>query len=164
MAHASVVLITGMSGAGKSTVLAELERRGHRAVDTDYDGWSVEEPEPDGGFRQLWREDRIDRLLDDHADGTLFISGTVENQGRFYPRFAAVVLLTAPPEVLLARVADRPGKTYGKSDRDRALIAEHIRTVEPLLRATATIEIDTRRPIAEIADRLEQIADGSTAR
>ena len=162
MAQAPAFLITGMSGAGKSTILAELDRRGHRVVDTDYDGWSVEEPEAGGGFRQLWREDRIAQLLRDHAEGPLFVSGTVENQGRFYPRFAAVVLLTAPAEVLLARVAGRPGNAYGKSDRDRSLIAEHIRTVEPLLRATATAEIDTRRPVAEVADLLEQIADATS--
>ena len=34
------VLITGMSGAGKSTVLGELAARGYRTVDTDYDGWT----------------------------------------------------------------------------------------------------------------------------
>jgi nicotinamide riboside kinase len=30
------VLITGMSGAGKSSLVDELAARGHRAVDTDY--------------------------------------------------------------------------------------------------------------------------------
>lgn len=53
------VLVTGMSGTGKSTVLAELGRRGHRVVDTDYSGWSEEVALPDGtGWQQLWREDR----------------------------------------------------------------------------------------------------------
>ncbi|GAA4913936.1 hypothetical protein GCM10023223_36530 [Stackebrandtia albiflava] len=33
------VLITGMSGVGKSTVLRELAGRGLHTVDTDYDGW-----------------------------------------------------------------------------------------------------------------------------
>jgi len=36
--------VTGMSGAGKSTVLAELARRGHAVVETDEGGWCVEEP------------------------------------------------------------------------------------------------------------------------
>jgi dephospho-CoA kinase len=44
----SVVLVTGMSGSGKSTVLAELKRHGHRVVDTDDPGWIVE-IETDGG-------------------------------------------------------------------------------------------------------------------
>ena len=34
------VLITGMSGTGKSTVIAELAARGYNAVDTDYGGLS----------------------------------------------------------------------------------------------------------------------------
>jgi broad-specificity NMP kinase len=34
------VLITGMSGTGKSTVSAELAARGYKAVDTDYGGLS----------------------------------------------------------------------------------------------------------------------------
>ena len=33
------VLVTGMSGAGKSSLLDELAARGHRTVDTDYGGY-----------------------------------------------------------------------------------------------------------------------------
>src|SRR5439155_27200234 len=35
----SRILVTGMSGTGKSSALAELGRRGHRVVDTDDPGW-----------------------------------------------------------------------------------------------------------------------------
>ena len=35
----SRVLVTGMSGVGKSTLLEELARRGYTVLDTDYDGW-----------------------------------------------------------------------------------------------------------------------------
>jgi hypothetical protein len=40
----AVVLVTGMSGTGKSAALAELARRGHRVVDTDYGAYSEEVP------------------------------------------------------------------------------------------------------------------------
>ena len=76
-----MVFITGMSGTGKSSALAELARRGHRVVDTDFGGWIEGEPEP------LWREDRIRELLDEHKDETLFVSGWVANQGAFYDCF-----------------------------------------------------------------------------
>jgi predicted ATPase len=55
------VLLTGMSGAGKSTVLAELAGRGHQVVDTDYGGWTVEVPDSEGpGIDRRWREDMLD--------------------------------------------------------------------------------------------------------
>jgi len=35
----SRILVTGMSGTGKSSALAELGRRDYRVVDTDDPGW-----------------------------------------------------------------------------------------------------------------------------
>jgi hypothetical protein len=83
-----------MSGVGKTTILDELRRRGHLTVDTDYDGWVL----PDGA----WDERRMDELLARQPD--VIVSGTVENQGRFYNRFQHVVLVSAPLDVLIVRV------------------------------------------------------------
>ena len=129
-----VVLVTGMSGTGKSTALVELARRGHRVVDTDHDGFSEDVPPSDGReWEQVWREDRIDALLDQHDDGVLFISGCVSNQGKFYPRFDAVVLLSAPADVILERVAVRKTNDFGQSDAERNRIVQDLTTYEPLL-------------------------------
>jgi len=158
----TAVLVTGMSGTGKSTVLAELARRGHRVVDTDDDGWSEDVPAAGGsGSEQLWREERIAALLSDGRDGPIFVSGCVANQGGFYPRFAAVVLLSVPEPLLLARVAARATNTFGKSDEERSRILSDLHQIEPLLRRGATAEIDTRIPVAEVADRVETIAAAS---
>ena len=156
----AVVLVTGMSGTGKSAALAELARRGHRVVDTDYGAYSVEVPfSKAGGWEQLWREDRIEALLDGYDDGLLFISGCVSNQGKFYPRVDAVVLLRAPANVILERVARRESNEFGKRDAERDRILYDLAKVEPLLRAGATAEIDTRAPLDEVVDALESIAD-----
>ena len=155
----TAVLVTGMSGTGKSTVLTELERRGHRVVDTDHGGWSEDVPAADGCVvERLWREDRIDALLHEPVDGVLFVSGCVANQARFTSRFAAVVLLSVPKAVLLHRVASRTTNEFGKTDEERARIMSDLREVEPLLRRSATAEIDTRRPVAEVADVIESVA------
>jgi nucleoside-triphosphatase THEP1 len=46
------VLITGMSGTGKSTVIRELRRLGHKTVDTDWDPeW--EHPPAEGGMDRV---------------------------------------------------------------------------------------------------------------
>lgn len=112
-----------------------------------------------GGWKQLWREDRIDALLDGYDDGVLFISGCVSNQGKFYPRVDAVVLLRAPADVILERVATRETNEFGKRDVERDRILNDLAKVEPLLRAGATAEIDTRAPLGEVVDALERMAD-----
>jgi shikimate kinase len=144
------VLVTGMSGTGKSTLLDELRRRGLHTVDTDHDGWVL----PDG----TWDEPRMATLLATHPD--VVVSGTVENQGRFYDRFEHVVLLTAPVEVLLHRVASRTNNPYGNSSAEREDIERYVRTVEPLLRRGATVELDARRSTIELVEVVQQLADG----
>jgi dephospho-CoA kinase len=156
---ARVVLVTGMSGTGKSTALGELARRGHAVVDTDHGGFTEDVPANDGsGSERLWRAERIAALLDAHRHGTLFVSGCVANQGRFYPRFDAVVLLSAPAGVMLERIATRDTNRYGRKESEREAILADLAEVEPLLRASATAEIDTRAPLADVADALERIA------
>ena len=144
------VLVTGMSGTGKSSLLAELARRGHRVVDTDEGDWM------DG---LDWHEAKIERLLDEEP--SLFVSGCVENQGRFYDRFDAVVLLSAPTDVLLERIATRTTNDYGKSEAERAEIVANLATIEPLLRASCTHELDATRPLSDLAGELERIAEGA---
>lgn len=136
-----------MSGTGKTTVLDELRRRGHRTLDTDYPGWVL----PDGN----WDEPRMDRFLSEHPES--FVSGTVENQHRFYDRFEHVVLFSASVTVIRQRIATRSNNPYGRSATEWAEIEENLRTVEPLLRGGATLELDTRRPVEELADALERL-------
>ena len=150
------VLVTGMSGTGKSSVLRVLADRGHRAVDTDTDEWR--EWVGDGWN---WREDAIAALLEGHEQGHLFLAGCHTNQGRFYDRLDGVVLLSAPAAVLLERIDARDDNPYGKSDDERTLVLRHLAEVEPLLRATATDELDATAPLADVADRLEAIAEAA---
>lgn len=152
--------MTGMSGTGKSTALNELGRRGFRVIDTDDPWWTVWDEQDDG---YVWREDRIADLLAIDEGRTLYVSGTVSNQGRFYSRFDAVVLLSAPAEVLLSRIDSRTTNRYGKTPDERELVLRHLAEVEPLLRATCTHEIDATRPIREVVARLAEIGEQDIA-
>ncbi|MGI9092884.1 MAG: AAA family ATPase, partial [Mycobacteriales bacterium] len=100
-------------------------------------------------------EPRMAQLLAQQPQ--VVVSGTVENQHGFYDRFEHVVLLSAPLEVLLERVADRTNNPYGQSAGERAEIARYLETVEPPLRQGATAELDGRRPVAELADVVERL-------
>jgi dephospho-CoA kinase len=143
------ILVTGMSGTGKSTTLAELAVRGYRVVETDEPGWKVLR---DGEW--VWREDRIAELLAENGDGPLYVSGCVSNQGRFYDRFDAVVLLSAPAHVILSRIATRTTNDFGKGQGERALILADLESTEPRLRATCTHEIDATRPFDDVVEAL----------
>lgn len=147
------VLITGMSGTGKSTILEMLGARGHRTVDTDTDRWSHWVTLPDGSSDWIWREQAIADLLAGH----LFVAGCKSNQGRFYPQFDHIVLLSTPTDVLLARIAARTNNPYGKRPQERAAILEYLAVVEPQLRATATIEIDASAPIDKVVEQIESL-------
>lgn len=152
----AAVLLTGMSGVGKSTVLTELARRGFDTVDTDVGDWiATVDGEP------LWREHLIDELLSRPRIRHLFVQGTVANQGRCYGRFSAVVLLSAPIDVILHRVRTRTTNDFGKTAAEQAKIVQDIAEFEPLLRLGATHELDTTRPLDEIVESLIAIADGS---
>ncbi|WP_019926584.1 AAA family ATPase [Nocardia sp. BMG111209] len=156
-----VILVTGMSGVGKSTALIALQQRGYRVVDADYGGWIEDRPHPDGtGTEPQWCEQRIEALIADHEQSgePLFIAGTVSNQVAFYPRFDEIVLLSAPIELLLDRIVRRDTNPFGKAAAERDRIMADTAEIEPLLRSAATVEIDTSRPLIDVVERLVSLA------
>jgi hypothetical protein len=121
----------------------ELARRDHRVVDTDHGGWSEDVLLPDGsGLERLWREDRMSALLSQERDEPLFVSGCTSNQGKFYDRFDAVVLLTAPTDVLLERLATRTTNPFGREPAERDRILMDIATVQPYCAARDRRELN----------------------
>lgn len=156
------VLVTGMSGTGKSTALAALAARGHRVLDTDDPGWIVSGSTP-AGPEPVWDVERLGAFLAQHAAGLLFVAGCVANQGALYDRFDAVVLLSAPIDVLLGRVGDR-ANPFGSRAEERAKIAADLETYESILRRGADHEIVTTTPLSQVAETLERIAMASPRR
>ena len=137
--------MTGMSGTGKTSVVRELVALGYKAVDTD-DGWC--ELQPEG--RQLWREDAIRALMAAENAGVLFVAGCEENQARFHAQFDHIVLLSAPLETLVERLATRSNNPYGEAPEELRRFLDDVETVEPLLRRIATHEVRTTAPLNEV--------------
>ncbi len=163
------ILVTGMSGTGKSSVILELAARGYKAVDADspaYSEWvevigdTSALGSPEWGARDwVWREDRIRELLSTEDADLLFVSGCAANMGKFLPQFDHVVLLSAPAELIVERLTRRTTNDYGKRPAEVAQTLKLMETVEPRLRRAAGHEIDTSAPLVEIVATLLRIAN-----
>jgi dephospho-CoA kinase len=158
------ILLTGMSGTGKSTVISGLAARGYKAVDADCDEFSqwVEVSDDAGASVSpvdrnrdwVWREDRMQDLLSIEDTDVLFVSGCAENMPKFFPQFDLIVLLSAPAEVIMERLRTRTTNQYGKRHGEVARVLSLVESVEPLLRHAAGYEIDTSVPLEEVVATL----------
>ena len=144
------ILITGMSGTGKSTLVCELASRGYAVVDVDEPGLGLTYPRPNGELG--WNVRAIRKILSQTAASPLFLAGCSDEQAELYAEFDYVVLLSAPCEVLRERLASRIGNDYGKSREQLDAVLGYVETVEPLLRASADLEIVTTIDVRRVAD------------
>ncbi len=144
------VLLTGMSGVGKSTLAERLSELGYKAVETDHGGFSV----VDERGHQHWDVDRIRQLLATEDVDVLFVVGSDDNQVLFYPDFDHIVLLSAPRDVMVERLASRTNNRFGKSPDELAKILADLEKYEPMMRWSATHEIDTSKPLDRVIDEI----------
>lgn len=158
------VLITGMSGTGKSAVVRELIRRGYWAVDLDTPDWSewvdvdpADQLTPAEGKDWIWQEDRVRALLSRQDQGLLFVSGCAENMQRLFPLIERIILLSAPAATIMERLGARSSDDYGSTDEERHKVGELIATIEPLLRQSADHEIDSSGPTPCTVDMILKV-------
>jgi shikimate kinase len=154
------LLLTGMSGTGKSTLTSALAARGFKAIDLDCDTFSewvelndasaIPGSPVESDRDWMWRANRVDELLSIEDADVLFLSGCASNMGQFLPRFNHVVLLSAPADLIVQRLRSRTTNPYGKHPDQIARVLELRETVEPLLRRVATHEIDSSASVEQV--------------
>ena len=142
------VLVTGMSGVGKSTLVGELRKRGYTAYDAEDHG--LAEPRAEG--RWGWRFDKVAELLDRSADQLMFFAGCSDEQAEL--PFDCRVLLTAPRSVLIDRLRMRTNNPYGQDERELSQVLADLDEIEPLLRRSADLVLMTTESPARTADDL----------
>jgi len=166
----SAVIVTGISGAGKSTVASELACRGLAVLDSDDDPWLArfvdrdgavaEEPEaPDLAWlaEHFWNWDpaRLDELIAAAEPSTLYVCGGADNQIELASRFTHVILLVVDEPTMLARLDD-PYRynEWGRIGDTREFLRRRLRRYQDELRAFGAIPIDATQSVDQVVDAI----------
>jgi broad-specificity NMP kinase len=159
-------LVTGQSGSGKSSVAAELVRRGFVAYDTDempgvtgFD--SVESGEEVAweeighpvDFRRVawnWRLDKLQELLGSADD--VFICAITSNTVELAHLFDRVYVLVPDRETLARRLRERTNNNFGKDPAEADPVLAHNDVIADEWRPRGGIPIDASRPLEAVVD------------
>lgn len=157
--------VTGNSGAGKSTVCAELKRRGEHAIDTDWEGYNhwVDRvtgqvvvdppyPAPAGWLHRFgWEISReaVEALV---GRPTVFLCGSVENEDDVRDLFDVIVCLVIDDATLRRRLAERTTNTFGAHPEELAAALDGNERTERLYRALGATIVDGGLPLEAVAD------------
>lgn len=157
------LLLTGMSGTGKSTLVTSLRERGVAAVDLDEPPYaSMRALEPGDEPDWVWDEAAVATLLDDASLDPLVVAGCAPNQGRFRDRIDTIVLLTASEDVTLHRLRTRTTNPFGRTEAEQAKVLADTAEVVPLLRAVADAQLDTDAPLDEVVAQVLALLEPSS--
>lgn len=168
-------LIEGVSGAGKTTVADELERRGYQVVHGDrvlarhgdpstgevFDhprtGWTLEQRHQ----HWIWDVQLVRALVSDTSHPVTFCCGGSRNSAMFLDLFDGVFVLEVDVETLDQRLDSRPADEFGNAPEERAFVLRLLRTREDL--PVDGVSIDATRPVADVVDDiLARVDDGAT--
>jgi hypothetical protein len=176
----SAVLITGWSGAGKSTVATEFARRGLASIDTDDDAFLARFVDPAGTVvecpaapdlawlaRHSWAWDpaRLDVLIRAAAPATLYVCGGAVNELELADRFTHIFLLEIDEPTMLARLdARRDYHDWGQVGDTREHLRHFLPEYQARLRAGGAIPIDASQPLDQVVYAILMSASDSRAR
>lgn len=164
------LLVTGQAGSGKSSVAAELRRRGFAAYDTDampdvtgFDYAETGLPVPPGTgeishpidfsrFAWNWRIDRLQELLGSAED--VFICAITSNAVSLRHLFDLVYVLTLDGETLRERLHNRTDHDFGKDPREAAAVLRHNAVIGDEWRERGAVLVDSTRPVRDVVDEI----------
>jgi uridine kinase len=162
----SLVLVTGICGAGKSSVCGALKSRGHCAIDADWEGFShwvhrvtgevqvdPSYPVPQGWLDDFaWRIDagRVESLAAASRSGVTFLCGSAENEDEIRRHVDAVVCLLIDDATLRDRLATRTTNQFGKHPEELAAALRWNRSETRRYRDLGASLVDATQSLADV--------------
>ncbi len=162
-------LIEGVSGAGKTTVAEELQRRGHYVIHGDRElsyrgdpatGKAISEPPFKSESEKIawrhrhwiWNIDRVKSLIADRQHASTFFCGGSRNRHAFIDLFDAVFVLDVDLDTLNKRLAVRPKDEFGGKPTESAFVRQLHSTREDI--PERGIAIDATAPVVRVVDQI----------
>lgn len=162
----SLVLVSGLSGAGKSAVYRRLVQLGFEAYGFDEDrfgewfhresglpvAFPAERHDSDGTADIEFRVDqqKIEDLAKDSVGRTVYLCGGAGHEFHFWELLDRVIYLMADDDTLRYRLATRIDNGYGKAPDELAGILDANQTFAGLYRDRGAVIVNAARPIDEV--------------
>lgn len=162
-------LIEGVSGAGKTTVATELQRRGYQAIHGDRE--LVYRGDPETGQpvdpetssptaiwmseHQIWNVEKVKAYIANHDEALTFFCGGSRNFSKFIDLLDGVFVLNVDLETMNRRIEERLAvdpTDFGGKPEERELILHLYATKQDI--PTRGIAIDANRPLADVVNEI----------
>jgi dephospho-CoA kinase len=168
----ALIFITGLPGTGKSTVCAELTKRGFNAVDADegnvsqwYDistgkavtqefVYALPADEWFGKYDLRLSEKRVKKLAHDATGKVAFLSGAKLNGEEMAGLFDMIINLSVDTETLKYRLASRTSNSFGKQSNQLKFILEQHKISEAKPKSEKVVNIDATQPLTDVVDSI----------
>lgn len=172
-------LIEGVSGAGKTTVAEELQRRGYHVIHGDRTLAYPGDPETGAALEGpaervtdrvrwqhehwLWDVNTVKSMIADQGTSQTFFCGGARNHHHFIHLFDRVFVLDIDAGTLNLRLSRRPEDEFGGNPEERRLIARLHATKEDMPIAAVNIDatMSVTRVVDEILIRCEEVERGA---
>jgi len=167
------ILITGITGSGKSAIYDELKKLGYKAYDieimeglfnlVDKKTGKIVNNYDNKNLEWVKRHDwicnikRLQELVRKNAEGTAFYCGTAGNLDELLFLFDKIFLLKVSPKILRERLSTRKSNDYGRTSEVQDWIIEWKDWWENHMIENGAIVIDANRDLQEVTtDILER--------
>ena len=169
-------LIEGVSGAGKTAVCTELQRRGYHAIHGDDDLAYQGDPDtgqPTDGLRHehsatfisehhIWDIGKVKAFVANQDEAVTFFCGGSRNSSKFIDLFDGVFVLAVDLDTSLQRIAERVAldpTDWGGTPAEREITVRMYHTKEAL--PHNGIIIDATAPLARVVDEILRQSDAN---
>jgi predicted ATPase len=167
-------LIEGVSGAGKTAVCTELQRRGYQAVHGDRELVYRGDPEtglptaPQTGLptaawvseHQIWDVEKVQALVANQEEAVTFFCGGSRNFAKFIDFFDGVFVLEVDLDTMNRRIDERVAldpTDFGGKPEERELAVRLHQTKEDIPKNG--IVIDATAPLARVVDEILRLSE-----